>query len=172
MSQPIEYIKQKDTFRCVPHAFINAMKWAGADFSAKQWLPLICQQMDTQKNVGTYLDNALKVIDKHSKGYFKRGSILGNPSLRVIKSYLNNGNALIMGHLLPFEDALHVSFIPELKASKFLLVNSFVDSMRDTATVFECDEQLFLDRVIRRNKTRKDSFFIIPVSKLKSATVK
>jgi hypothetical protein len=113
---------------------------------------------------GSYASYFLPVMRQYGSGLIKIEDKITNPSISQCKAELFNGKALFLSHWVPFEEMLHLTFIPQYDAG-FVMVNSFVEAIDNPNTVFVCDDQTFRSRVIRHNFNRR-KFFIHPIARV------
>lgn len=116
------YIKQRDEFSCGPVAIINALKWAGHDYTY-QALPTI-RRLCRCKDEGTHSENltrGLEKLKKRNKLKFKYND-LEYPTLLKIDKHLKKGS-LIFLYRENNQDIGHYIFINSKKENWYSVVN-------------------------------------------------
>lgn len=143
----IRYKKQHDKFRCAPIALLNAMKWAGAKVSYKDWIDYLCTLCNCSNSRGTAYNDLIKAVRACSKGLFSFKEV-ESPTLKEIRNHIKKGGAVVLLHQTYIKPRnLHASLlISGNKRNEFASVNGFiVDSFR---TVAFCSGKTIQRRVI------------------------
>lgn len=160
------YIKQRDSFRCVPHAIVNALKWAGFKPNSKELITQLCQELQTRPGYGTRPGAMHPVMRRHLKGALKIGPRQYRPSLDWLRKQAEKGCAFFMVHKLPFDELMHMSFIAGRQPGGFVVVNSFIDDIKKTQTELFVSDEMFVERVINKNKHPvRGNWAVIPLEK-------
>lgn len=160
------YVKQRDSFRCVPHAIVNALKWAGLKPNAKQLIAQLCEELDTRPGYGTKPGSIHQVMKQHLKKHLKIRRRQYRPSLDWLRNQSEKGLSFFMVHKLPFDELIHMSFISGIAPGGFTVVNSFIDDIKKTKTELFVPDRMFIERVINKNKhPSRGDWFVVPLEK-------
>lgn len=143
----IRYKKQNDNFRCGPVALLNAMKWAGARVSYKDWIDYLCALCNCYDSKGTKYPDLIKAFRACSKGLFSFKQV-DFPSLKEIQNHIRKEGAVVLLHetyILPRN--FHASLlIGGGRRNDFASINGYiVDSHR---TIAFCSSKTIRERVI------------------------
>lgn len=165
MSNP-RYIKQRDSFRCVPHAIVNSLKWAGQKPDTQKMITKLCFALDTHAGYGTRPGGIYAVMRTVLKGVIKQHPRVYRPTLGWLRRKGEEGFGFFIVHKLPFDELIHMSFISKRVDDGFIVVNSFIDDIKKTKTELFVPDDMFVERVINKNKhPSRGDWFVIPLEK-------
>lgn len=150
-----DYIKQKDSYSCVPIAIANACKWAGnKDFDDEAMLKQLRVICDTKKPVkkrtggiktqgGTCGHNTHKGIT--SRDEFRLVEQKYNPSIKDIKWHLDKGGAVILCYKnWKVRNNGHACLIDKRKENTYRIVNG------RSSDAFSWESNVYLRKILAR----------------------
>lgn len=90
----VRYASQRDKFRCGPYAVLNALKWAGWDYSAKKHLKKLCKLVNCKPTGTSATDMLLGILKIQQK--FKTVSVDTDIEIKDLNKHLRaRGSAII-----------------------------------------------------------------------------
>lgn len=117
----MQYVKQRDRFRCGPVALLNALKWQGLRISLTGLRDLSelvqCKWKNSIKHSGTYLHHFNRVAKQ--LGYVR----LACPSVTKIDRELKAGNIVILLRIAKDFSWGHYSIVIDHKRGRYYGVN-------------------------------------------------
>lgn len=93
----INYVKQRDRFRCGPVAVINAVKWAGGRMSYKTSIREITDQCHCVPGEGTMVIDLHKTLHKVGRRHFK-SQYISKPTFSQVDDALAQGDAVVWNY--------------------------------------------------------------------------
>jgi hypothetical protein len=120
------YSKQYDYYSCGPIALLNALKWAGCNYSVKKDLDRIKKECKLQDD-GVFVNDFHSAVKKESKDIFIYKRYTKFTTDKMIK-HLLKGGSILLNYRFVYEDygeeIRHYTFIPQVKRNKFIAINN------------------------------------------------
>ena len=133
------YSKQYNYFSCGPIALLNALKWAGCNYSLKNDLKRI-KKLCKLDNDGVLVSDFHSALKKESKNILKYKRYI-KFSINNMISHLNNGGSIILNYRFVFEDygeeIRHFTLITSIRRNKFIAINNNIvnNKIKTTGTI-------------------------------------
>lgn len=143
------YVKQRNTYSCGVIAVINALKWAGYNFTYDQLYNVLSEVLQTNSEIGTeekYLDKVLKLFGSKVFSVTHVKSI----NFKQLNKEIEEGHAVILlTHTDDHDKDMHYFLVIGKQDKKFIAINLFTNESESLIT--EKQLRFYLDRKKLKN---------------------